>query len=38
MAQHSPKHHRRALIVEDEVFFAMGLEADMQGLASTFAI
>jgi hypothetical protein len=22
MAQHSPKHHRRALIVEDEVFFA----------------
>jgi CheY-like chemotaxis protein len=31
MAQQSA-HHRRALIVEDEVFFAMGLEADMQRL------
>jgi CheY-like chemotaxis protein len=31
MAQHSPAS-LRALIVEDEVFFAMGLEADMQGL------
>jgi DNA-binding response OmpR family regulator len=31
MAQ-QPAHHRRALIVEDEVFFAMGLEADMQRL------
>jgi hypothetical protein len=27
MAQGSPPHHARALIVEDEVFFAINLEA-----------
>src|SRR6478736_4836188 len=31
MAQNSPAH-RRALIVEDEPWFAMSLEADMQAL------
>ena len=31
MAQNSPAH-RRALIVEDEPWFAMGLAADMQAL------
>jgi AmiR/NasT family two-component response regulator len=32
MAQGSPPHHARALIVEDEVFFAINLEADMHAL------
>jgi CheY-like chemotaxis protein len=32
MAQHSPAHRRRALIVEDETFLAMSLAADMRGL------
>jgi AmiR/NasT family two-component response regulator len=31
MAQRSPPH-RRALIVEDEIFFAISLEADMNAL------
>ena len=32
MAQRSPPHLRRALIVEDETLFAIGLEADMHAL------
>jgi CheY-like chemotaxis protein len=32
MAQRSPPHRRRALIVEDEIFFAINLEADMHAL------
>jgi CheY-like chemotaxis protein len=32
MAQHSPAHRRRALIVEDEAFLAMSLAAYMRGL------
>ena len=32
MAQRSPPHHRRALIVEDEIYFAINLEADMHAL------
>jgi len=32
MAQHSPPHRGRALIVEDEIFFAVSLEADMNAL------
>jgi DNA-binding NarL/FixJ family response regulator len=32
MAQSSPQHQSRALIVEDEPLFAMNLEADMQAL------
>jgi len=32
MAQSSPPHPRRALIVEDEIFFAINLEADMHAL------
>jgi DNA-binding NarL/FixJ family response regulator len=32
MAQYSPAHYRRALIVEDETMFAMGLAADMHAL------
>jgi CheY-like chemotaxis protein len=32
MAQHSPKHHRRALIVEDEVFFDVNLEGGREGI------
>jgi len=32
MAQRSPPHRGRALIVEDEIFFALNLEADMQAL------
>jgi CheY-like chemotaxis protein len=32
MAQRTPAHRRRALIVEDEAFLAMSLAADMQGL------
>jgi CheY-like chemotaxis protein len=33
MAKRSPPHHRgRALIVEDEIFFALNLEADMHAL------
>jgi len=32
MAQYSPAHYRRALIVEDETMFAMGLAADMYAL------
>jgi len=32
MAQRSPPHRRRALIVEDETFLAIGLEADMRAL------
>ena len=32
MAQRSPPQHRRALIVEDEIFFALNLEADMHAL------
>ena len=33
MAQRSPPHRGRALIVEDEIFFAISLEADMHALA-----
>ena len=29
MAHHSPPAHRRALIVEDEIMFALNLEADV---------
>ena len=29
MAHHSSPAHRRALIVEDEIMFALNLEADM---------
>jgi CheY-like chemotaxis protein len=32
MAQRSPPHRGRALIVEDEIFFAISLEADMHAL------
>ena len=32
MAQRSPPHRGRALIVEDEIFFAISLEADMHTL------
>ena len=32
MAQRSPPHPGRALIVEDEIFFAISLEADMRAL------
>jgi two-component system, response regulator PdtaR len=32
MAQRSPPHRRRALIVEDEILFAINLEADMYAL------
>jgi CheY-like chemotaxis protein len=32
MAQRSPPHRRRALIVEDEIYFAINLEADMHAL------
>jgi hypothetical protein len=32
MAQRSPPHRGRALIVEDEIFFALSLEADMNAL------
>jgi CheY-like chemotaxis protein len=32
MAQRTPAHRRRALIVEDETFLAMSLAADMKGL------
>jgi DNA-binding NarL/FixJ family response regulator len=32
MAQQSPAHHRRALIVDDETLFAMSLAVDMQAL------
>lgn len=32
MAQRSPPHRGRALIVEDEIFFALSLEADMRAL------
>jgi hypothetical protein len=32
MAQSSPPYPRRALIVEDEIFFAINLEADMHAL------
>lgn len=32
MAQRSPPEHRRALIVEDEIYFAINLEADMHAL------
>jgi two-component system, response regulator PdtaR len=32
MAQGSPPHRGRALIVEDEIFFALNLEADMYAL------
>ena len=32
MAQRSHPHRRRALIVEDETLFAIGLEADMRAL------
>ena len=32
MAQRSPPYRRRALIVDDEFFFAMSLEADMHAL------
>jgi two-component system, response regulator PdtaR len=32
MAQRSPPRHRRALIVDDEFWFALGLEADMHTL------
>lgn len=32
MAQRSPPHRGRALIVEDEIFFALNLEADMHAL------
>jgi hypothetical protein len=32
MAQRSPLQRGRALIVEDEIFFALNLEADMHAL------
>jgi DNA-binding NarL/FixJ family response regulator len=32
MAQRSPPRHRRALIVEDEFWIALGLEAEMHAL------
>jgi two-component system, response regulator PdtaR len=32
MVQRSPPHRGRALIVEDEIFFAISLEADMNAL------
>jgi AmiR/NasT family two-component response regulator len=32
MAQHLPPQHRRALIVDDEIIFAINLEADMRAL------
>jgi DNA-binding NarL/FixJ family response regulator len=32
MAQRSPPHRGRALIVDDEIIFAIGLEADMHAL------
>jgi CheY-like chemotaxis protein len=32
MAQRSPPHRGRALIVEDEIFFALNLEEDMHAL------
>jgi CheY-like chemotaxis protein len=32
MAQRSPPHRGRALIVDDEIFFAISLEADMHAL------
>ena len=32
MAQRSPPQHRRALIVDDEIIFAINLEADMREL------
>jgi DNA-binding NarL/FixJ family response regulator len=32
MAQRSPPQHRRALIVDDEIIFAINLEADMHAL------
>jgi len=32
MAQRFPPHRRRALIVEDEIFFALNLQADMHAL------
>ena len=32
MAQRSPSHGGRALIVEDEIYFAINLEADMHAL------
>ena len=32
MAQRSPPHRGRALIVEDEIYFAINLEADMHAL------
>jgi hypothetical protein len=32
MAQRSPPQHRRALIVDDEIVFAINLEADMHAL------
>jgi DNA-binding NarL/FixJ family response regulator len=32
MAQRSPPQHRRALIVDDEIMFALNLEADMHEL------
>lgn len=32
MAQRSPPRHRRALIVDDEIIFAMNLEEDMHAL------
>ena len=32
MAQSSPRHLSRALIVEDEIFFAISLEADLHAL------
>jgi DNA-binding NarL/FixJ family response regulator len=32
MAQRSPKHYRRALIVEDEVFFDVNLEGGREGI------
>ena len=38
MAHHPPPAHRRALIVEDEIMFALNLEADMLAMALTFAI
>ena len=32
MAQRPPPHHGRALIVDDEILFAINLEADMRAL------
>jgi hypothetical protein len=37
MGQPPTETHRRALIVDDEIIFAINLEEDMHALGSTFA-